>query len=66
MKGVEEKDKEQTEEEQEKKIAVKMASEVLQSLSKAMKALKLYPDTSPIKQKFISDYFRKHFFVIPV
>ena len=32
-----------------------MASEVLQSLSKAMKALKLYPDTSPIKQKFISD-----------
>jgi len=35
--------------------AVKMAADVLQALSKAIKALKLYPDNSPVRQKFISD-----------
>lgn len=39
----------------ENKVAVKMAADVLQSLSKAIKALKLYPDNSPVRQKFISD-----------
>jgi len=39
----------------EKKVSVKMAADVLQSLSKAIKALKLYPDNSPVKHKFISD-----------
>lgn len=39
----------------EKKAAVKMAADVLLSLSKALKALKLYPDNSPVRHKFISD-----------
>ncbi|MCC7202600.1 MAG: HEAT repeat domain-containing protein [Nitrospirae bacterium] len=39
----------------EKKAVVKMASDVLLSLSKALKALKLYPDNSPVRHKFISD-----------
>ncbi len=43
----------------EKKAGVKMATDVLQSLSKAIKALKLYPDNSPVKQKFISDLTTK-------
>ncbi len=44
-----------TADELEKKASVKMASDVLQSLSKAIKALKLYPDNSPVRQKFITD-----------
>src|SRR3972149_8381254 len=43
----------------EKKVSVKMAADVLQSLSKAIKALKLYPDNSPVKHKFISDLTAK-------
>src|SRR3990172_8965938 len=41
--------------ETEKKAGIKMAADVLQSLSRAIKALKLYPDNSPVRQKFISD-----------
>ncbi|MCC6545217.1 MAG: HEAT repeat domain-containing protein [Nitrospirae bacterium] len=41
------------------KVAVKMAADVLQSLSKAIKALKLYPDNSPVRQKIISDVTSK-------
>src|SRR4030066_1198611 len=39
----------------ENKVVIKMAADVLQSLSKAIKALQLYPDNSPVRQRFITD-----------
>lgn len=42
-------------EELEKKEGVKLASEALQALSKVIKTLKIYPDTNPLRQRFISE-----------
>ncbi|HZX47592.1 MAG TPA: HEAT repeat domain-containing protein [Nitrospirota bacterium] len=39
----------------ENKVVIKMAADVLQSLSKAIKALQLYPENSPVRQRFITD-----------
>ncbi len=55
MNPIREETKDHDTDEREKKAGIKMASDVLQSLSKAIKALKLYPDNSPVKQKFITD-----------
>ena len=37
------------------KAGIKSATDVLQTLSKAIKTLKIYPDTSPLRQKFIAE-----------
>ncbi|MEK6560791.1 MAG: HEAT repeat domain-containing protein [Nitrospirota bacterium] len=55
MNPIKEETKDHSADDQEKNVSIKMAADVLQSLSKAIKALKLYPDNSPVKQKFISD-----------
>lgn len=47
--------KDQEQEELEKKEDVKLASEALQALSKVIKTLKIYPDTNPLRQRFISE-----------
>lgn len=51
--------KDQEQEEQEKKEGVKLASEALQALSKVIKTLKIYPDTNPLRQRFISELVGK-------
>lgn len=42
-----------------RKDSIKSATDVLQSLSKAIKTLKLYPDTSHLRQKFITELVGK-------
>ncbi len=37
------------------KAGVKLATEVLQTLSKAIKTLKIYPETSPLRQRFVTE-----------
>src|SRR3990170_2016961 len=37
------------------KAGVKSATDVLQTLSKAIRTLKIYPDTSPLRQKFVTE-----------
>ena len=37
------------------KAGIKSATDVLQTLSKVIKILKIYPDTSPLRQKFIAE-----------
>ena len=37
------------------KAGIKSATDVLQTLSKAIKTLKIYPDTSPLRQKFVAE-----------
>ena len=59
MNPIKEETKDYSADDLEKKVSVKMAADVLQSLSKAIKALKLYPDNSPVKHKFISDLTAK-------
>ena len=41
------------------KSGVKSATDVLQTLSKAIKTLKIYPDTSPLRQKFVTELTEK-------
>ncbi len=59
MHPVKEDTKDNAADELEKKAAVRAAADVLQSMSKAIKALKLYPDNSPVRQKFVSDLTNK-------
>lgn len=41
------------------KAVVKSATDVLQTLSKAIKTLKIYPDTSPLRQRFVAELTEK-------
>src|SRR4030067_2651848 len=43
----------------EAKARVKSAADVLQTLSKAIKTLKIYPDTSSLRQKFVAELTEK-------
>lgn len=46
-------------EEMDKKASIKLATEVFLTLSKAVKTLKLYPDTSPLRQRFMAELTEK-------
>ncbi len=47
--------KDQEDLEKDDRDSIRLATEVLQSLSKSIKTLKIYPDTSPVRQRFITD-----------
>jgi len=51
--------KDQEEIEEEEKEALKLAAEVLQAVSRAIKTFKIYPDTSPLRQRFLSELIGK-------
>ncbi|MBI5198617.1 MAG: HEAT repeat domain-containing protein [Nitrospirae bacterium] len=51
--------KDQEQEQEDKKDSIRLATEVLQTFSKAIKTLRLYPDTSPLRQKFVAELTEK-------
>ena len=52
-------DKDLDQDDLDRKDSIKSVIDVLQSLSKAIKTLKLYPDTSRLRQKFITELVAK-------
>lgn len=49
----------QEQDEEDKKEGVRSATDVMQTLSKAIKTLKLYPDTSPLRRRFVEELKEK-------
>ena len=51
--------KEQEQEKKEKEECIKSAADLFNTLSKTIKTLKIYPDTSPLKKKFVTELTEK-------